>query len=82
MSFEIRIRMIALMFSLVSRWSDDHQYEDFDQKEKGCLDVVAGIKVVSGAEQAGVDELPLPQGQVGLLQRLLHLTEKLNHRQR
>ena len=52
-----------------------------EKDEEGCLDVLAGRKVGSSAEQAGVDELSLPKGQVNLLQRLLNLSEKLNHRQ-
>ena len=52
-----------------------------ENDEAGCLDVLAGRKVGGSAEQAGVDELPLPRRQVRLLQRLLHLPEKLNHRQ-
>ena len=53
-----------------------------EKDEEGCLDVLAGGEVGSSAQQAGVDELPLPKGQVNLLQGLLHLSEELNHRQR
>ena len=68
----IRIRIRIRMMARIRMKQND---------EEGCLDVLASRKVGGSAEQAGIDELSLSKWQVNLLQRLLNLAEKFNHRQ-